>query len=78
MRSAGKALLALGALLGAAVGLGLVFDIALPGMSWLVTVGLVKLSLIASGGLMAVGAGLQRLARRSEERERLSAGSPSR
>ena len=71
MRSLGTLLLALGVLLGMAMGLGLLAGISLPGLPWLVAVGLVKLALVASVGLIAGGAVLHRLARRADERERL-------
>ncbi len=74
MRPLGTLLLGLGVLVGSVVGLGLLLGVQLPGLSWLVAVGLVKLTLIASGGLMAGGAILHRLARRADERARL--GSP--
>jgi hypothetical protein len=75
MRPLGTLLLVLGALIGSMVGVALLFGVQLPGLPWLVALGLVKLTLIASGGLMAGGAVLHRLARRAEERERL--GPPS-
>jgi hypothetical protein len=74
MRQVGSVLLALGVLLGVGVAIGLLLGVQLPGVPWLVAVGFVKLALIASGGLMAGGAVLQRLARRAEERERLGSG----
>jgi hypothetical protein len=40
-------------------------------VSWLVAVGLAKLTLIASGGLIAAGAVVQRLAKRADDRARL-------
>jgi hypothetical protein len=73
MRVVGTILLVLGALLGCAVGIGMLFGVTVPGVSWLVAVGLVKLTLMASGGLMAVGAVVQRLARRTKDREQLRA-----
>jgi hypothetical protein len=72
MRRLGNLLLTLGALMGGAVGVGLLLGISLPGVPWLIAVGLVKLALLGSGGLMATGAVLQRLSRRSEDRARLS------
>jgi hypothetical protein len=63
--------MALGALVGCAVGIGLLLGFSLPGVSWLIAVGMVKLTLIASGGLIAGGAVLQRLARRADQRDRL-------
>ena len=74
MRPLGTLLFALGILIGCAVGVGLLVGVQVPGLSWLVAVSLVKLTLIASGGLIAGGAVLHRLARRAEERARL--GSP--
>jgi hypothetical protein len=71
MRLLGTLLLVLGCLLGCAVGVGLLLGVEVPGVSWLIAVGLVKLTLIASGGLMAGGAVLHRLARRVDERSRL-------
>ena len=73
MRALGTTLLVLGALIGAAVGIGMLLGVSVPGVSWIVAVGLVKLTLIASGGLMAAGAVLHRLARRAEDREQLTA-----
>lgn len=72
MRSAGTLLLMAGALAGALVGLGLLFGIPVPGLPWLLVVGLVKLALLGSLGLMASGAVLLRLARRADERARLA------
>ena len=77
MRPFGSVLLALGVLLGCAVGVGLLLGVQVPGVSWLVAVGLTKLALIASGGLMAAGAVLIRLARRSDERDRVGTGPTS-
>jgi hypothetical protein len=74
MRPLGALLLALGVLLGCAVGVALLLGVQLPGVTWLVAVGLTKLTLIASGGLMGAGAVLLRLAKRSDERDRLGAG----
>jgi hypothetical protein len=71
MRSIGNVLLALGVALGCAVGVGLLLGVSVPGVSWLVAVGLTKLTLIAAGGLIAGGAVLQRLASRAEDRRRL-------
>jgi hypothetical protein len=68
MRPLGAVLLTLGVLLGSAVGLGVLLGVSLPGVSWLVAVGVAKLTLIASGGLIAAGATLQRLAKRAEQR----------
>jgi hypothetical protein len=74
MRLTGSILLALGVLLGVSVALGMAVGVTIPGVSWLVAVGLVKLTLIAAAGLMAAGAVLQRLAKRVEHRATLSSG----
>lgn len=71
MRPLGTTLLALGVTLGAVVGIGMLLGVSLPGLPWIVAVGLVKLTLIAAGGLMAGGAILHSLAKRSEQRRRL-------
>ena len=71
MRGVGQLLMILGALVGGAVGLGMLVGLSIPGVSWIVAVGLAKLAIVASGGLMAGGAVLQRLAARHEEPPRL-------
>jgi hypothetical protein len=71
MRSLGSLLLFLGLLVGVAGGAGLMLGLHASGWAWLVTIGLAKLTLLASGGLMAAGAGLHRLARRDEAQELL-------
>lgn len=60
-----------GALVGAGVAIAITtgIPIALP---WVVSMGLAKLGLVTSGGLMAVGAGLRRHALRKEDRARLA------
>jgi hypothetical protein len=49
----------------------LMIGLHLTGWGWLVTIGLAKLTLLASGGLMAGGAILHRLARREDVQRRL-------
>jgi hypothetical protein len=71
MKHVGTALLILGVLVGSVVGVAILLGVTVPGVSWLVAVGLAKLTLIASGGLMAAGAVLHRLARRADDRARL-------
>jgi hypothetical protein len=44
----------------------------LAGISWLIAVGLIKLTFAASLGLIGGGAILQRIARRNDERARLA------
>jgi hypothetical protein len=55
-----------GALLGVAVGVGVALPIHLVGISWLVAVGLAKLTFVAGLGLIASGATLLRVAKREE------------
>jgi hypothetical protein len=76
MRRLGQALALLGLALGGAVGLGIMFAPDMVGLSWLIAVGLVKLAFASSLGLIAGGAVLQRIANRSEERERLLSPPP--
>jgi hypothetical protein len=64
MRRLGSVLLALGLLIGVAGGAGLMLGLHASGLHWVIAIGLAKLTLLASGGLMAGGALLQRLARR--------------
>lgn len=71
MRVLGTILLVLGALIGTGIGIGMLLGVSVPGVPWLVAVGLVKLTLIASAGMIAGGAVLQRLAKRVEDRERV-------
>ena len=73
MKRLGSLLMLLGAVVGivAAAGIGGVFHLALP---WLVNVGLAKLTLVASGGLMASGAVVRRVATRREQTAPLAAG----
>jgi hypothetical protein len=71
MRQVGSFLLVLGLLVGGVTSLGFLLGFSSLGLPWLVTVGLVKLAFLAAGGLMAGGAVMHRLARRTEERARL-------
>jgi hypothetical protein len=71
----GKGLMALGAAVGIGVGVAMLSGVHLAGVSWIVAVGLTKLTLLASGGLMAGGAVCLRLERRNAERRALSARS---
>jgi hypothetical protein len=59
-----KALLLLGALVGAAAGATLAFGIRLDQLPpWMITVGMYKLAFIAAGGLLVAGALIGRAAR---------------
>jgi hypothetical protein len=69
----GRVLLWLGLLVGIVGGVGLTVGIHLTGLAWLVAIGLAKLTLATSLGLMAGGAVLQRLAQRDEKRKALKA-----
>jgi hypothetical protein len=74
MRRFGQLLMLLGAGVGLFVGLAIALHLHLTGASWLIDVGLSKLGLIASCGIMAAGAGAVRLANRQAHRERLRSG----
>jgi HAMP domain-containing protein len=73
MRRLGQLLAALGLVVGGVLGLAMSVPLHLAGISWLIAVGLAKLTFAAALGLIAGGAVLQRIGRRSEERTRLSA-----
>lgn len=68
MRLLGQLLMALGVAVGGAVGLALLFHLSIPGVTWLLAVGLAKLTLAGSAGLLGAGAFVQRLANRRDER----------
>ena len=74
MKRFGSLLMLLGASIGivAAAGIGGVFHLAFP---WLVNLALAKLTLVASGALMASGAVVRRIAGRREQAAQLAAGS---
>ena len=74
MRWFGQALMVLGVAVGGGVGVAMLLHLSIPGVSWLVAVGLAKLALISAGGLLAGGAFLQRIDARRHERERLGSG----
>ena len=76
MRRFGQFLAALGLVLGTCVALSLFLPLTVSGWSWLIAVGMVKLSLLSSLGLIAGGAFLQRLARRREQLELESGATP--
>jgi hypothetical protein len=66
----------LGVLVGGAAGLALVFGMGLDRIPpWMITIGLYKLTFIAAGGLLVVGAMLGRAAR-ARAREANTSGRP--
>jgi NhaP-type Na+/H+ or K+/H+ antiporter len=71
MRRFGQLLMLLGVAVGGAVGLALLFHFSIPGVPWLLALGLAKLTLAASAGLLGAGAFVQRLANRHDERPAL-------
>jgi hypothetical protein len=64
MKRFGVLLTWLGAGVGVVVGTAMFAHVGAPGATWLVNVALAKLGFIASGGLMAGGAVVQRFANR--------------
>jgi hypothetical protein len=68
-----KALLILGAVVGAAAGIALALDVRLDRLpSWMITVGMYKLVFLAAGGLLAAGAMLGRATREKTHRRDVS------
>ena len=56
MRILAIVLFALGLLVGGSVGAALLLHLTIPGLSWLVAVGLTKLALLTSAGFLGAGA----------------------
>ena len=69
MRRLGTALMIGGLLLGLGVGVAIVVSPHFMALTWIVSVGLAKLTLLAAGGLMGVGAVCHRLAAREKRRQ---------
>lgn len=69
MRRLAALLMGLGVAVGVAGGLGILFAPTFAGLQWLIAVGLVKLTLAGSFGLIAGGAVVRRLAIRAEMRD---------
>jgi hypothetical protein len=66
-----KALLLLGALVGAVTGVALALGLPLDQLPpWMITVGMYKLAFIAAGGLFVAGALIGRAAQGTSRRER--------
>jgi hypothetical protein len=74
MKRVGSALMILGAGVGVVAGLGIggAYHLTLP---WLVNVALAKLTLVASGGMMAGGAAVRRIGLRRERAAQLPSSS---
>lgn len=77
MRSLAALLMALGVALGAALSAALALHVTIPGVHWFVLVGLAKLALVGSLGLIAAGGIVRRLAIRKEGRRALASGEMS-
>jgi hypothetical protein len=78
MRRLGQSLMALGVIVGAAAAVWVAIGLDRVALPWLVSLGLVKLTIVASFGLMAGGAMLVRVARRRSDAasvEQIPAGS---
>lgn len=69
MRKVGSFLIAAGVVLGVTVPIAMLGGIPLPSLPWLISVGLAKLVLLGSAGMMAAGAVCIRLARSEETRK---------
>ena len=68
MRPLGTVLMTGGLVLGIGVGVAIIAGPQLVALPWVVSVGLAKLTLLASGGLMGAGAICHRLAAREEQK----------
>ena len=66
MQTLGRILMIGGAIVGAAAGVWVLTGSWDAGLPWLVAIGLVKLSVFGSFGMMGAGAALTRLAKRRE------------
>jgi|GEM_PF-2377606 hypothetical protein len=71
MRRLGSILMIGGLVLGAGVGVAIIGGFHFASLPWIVSVGLAKLTLLASAGLMGAGAVCHRLASRDEQRQAL-------
>ena len=71
MRRFGQFLMSIGLAFGALLGVGMLLPGHYLGISWLIAVGLAKVTLVSALGLIGGGAVLQRLANRESERDRL-------
>ena len=65
----GRVLMWLGVAVGTAVSVLILVGTGVPGMPWLVNVGLAKLALLAAGGLIGGGGVVSRLGQRRDARK---------
>lgn len=72
LRRIGSLLLLTGVAVGVGVGTAILVGFRPASLTWLLAIGLTKLTLLASGGLMAAGAFCLRLDKREAERMGLS------
>jgi hypothetical protein len=68
VRPLGTVLMIGGLVLGIGVGVAIIAGPQLFSLPWMISVGLAKLTLLASGGLMGAGAICHRLAAREEQK----------
>lgn len=73
MRRLSMVLMGLGVTVGVGLSAAMLLHLGIPGVHWLILVGLAKLTLAGSLGLIAAGAVVRRLAIRAEQRQ-LAAG----
>ena len=71
MKRLGSALMLLGGLVGVAAAIWVALGLERPGLPWLVAVGLVKLTVVASFGIMGAGAMMIRIGKRAERSEEI-------
>ena len=76
MRRLGRFITWIGAALGVALGLSMLWPMPFTGFAWIVAVGTAKLAFAASIGLIAGGAVLERMALRAAEHAQLPTGIP--
>ena len=69
MKGIGTGLLLFGALVGMAAGVWVTIGLDVVRLPWLVSIGLLKLIVVASLGIMGCGAAVIRIARRREQRQ---------
>lgn len=75
MKALGQTLMIIGVLVGVVTGVGIVVGWNPFHLPWLLSVGFIKLVLLAAVGFLGAGATLTRLAKRAAARQRGTAGS---